>query len=154
MAVAPGSRVEVPEVGDVCGKGSNERLGREDVSRTLSESEIVGLRRRFGSGKATLLRSIAGLVVPTEGEVNFPRRLPGRAMSVGMVFQSVTLFPWLTVMENGDVGLEAQRGPAAVRRTRPVEAIYLVSLHGCVRRCPNDLSRGSRQRSAGASRMG
>ncbi|KPW52250.1 ABC transporter, ATP-binding protein, partial [Pseudomonas syringae pv. antirrhini] len=95
----------------------------EDVTLQLNENEIVGLLGRSGSGKSTLLRSIAGLVVPTEGEVNFPRRVQGRAMSVGMVFQSFALFPWLTVLENVEVGLEAQRVPAAVRRKRALAAI-------------------------------
>ncbi|AAO58969.1 MULTISPECIES: ABC transporter ATP-binding protein [Pseudomonas] len=146
MAVETRCLVDVQKVRHVYGKGSKERLVLEDVTLQLNENEIVGLLGRSGSGKSTLLRSIAGLVVPTEGEVNFPRRVQGRAMSVGMVFQSFALFPWLTVLENVEVGLEAQRVPAAVRRKRALAAIDLIGLDGFESAYPKELSGGMRQR--------
>ncbi|WP_236474632.1 ABC transporter ATP-binding protein, partial [Pseudomonas syringae] len=146
MAVETRCLVDVQKVRHVYGKGSKERLVLDDVTLTLNENEIVGLLGRSGSGKSTLLRSIAGLVVPTEGEVNFPRRAQGRAMSVGMVFQSFALFPWLTVLENVEVGLEAQRVPAAVRRKRALAAIDLIGLDGFESAYPKELSGGMRQR--------
>ncbi|KPC12654.1 MULTISPECIES: AAA-associated domain-containing protein [Pseudomonas syringae group] len=146
MAVETRCLVDVQKVRHVYGKGSKERLVLEDVTLQLNENEIVGLLGRSGSGKSTLLRSIAGLVVPTEGEVNFPRRVQGRSMSVGMVFQSFALFPWLTVLENVEVGLEAQRVPAAVRRKRALAAIDLIGLDGFESAYPKELSGGMRQR--------
>ncbi|POD74179.1 nitrate ABC transporter ATP-binding protein [Pseudomonas syringae group genomosp. 3] len=146
MAVETRCLVDVQKVRHVYGKGSKERLVLEDVTLQLNENEIVGLLGRSGSGKSTLLRSIAGLVVPTEGEVNFPRRVQGRAMSVSMVFQSFALFPWLTVLENVEVGLEAQRVPAAVRRKRALAAIDLIGLDGFESAYPKELSGGMRQR--------
>ncbi len=146
MAVETRCLVDVQKVRHVYGKGSKERLVLDDVTLTLNENEIVGLLGRSGSGKSTLLRSIAGLVVPTEGEVNFPRRVRGRAMSVGMVFQSFALFPWLTVLENVEVGLEAQRVPPAVRRKRALAAIDLIGLDGFESAYPKELSGGMRQR--------
>ncbi|GKQ48306.1 AAA-associated domain-containing protein [Pseudomonas syringae] len=146
MAVETRCLVDVQKVRHVYGKGSKERLVLEDVTLQLNENEIVGLLGRSGSGKSTLLRSIAGLVVPTEGEVNFPRRAQGRSMSVGMVFQSFALFPWLTVLENVEVGLEAQRVPAAVRRKRALAAIDLIGLDGFESAYPKELSGGMRQR--------
>ncbi|WP_440778770.1 ABC transporter ATP-binding protein [Pseudomonas syringae] len=146
MAVETRCLVDVQKVRHVYGKGSKERLVLEDVTLQLNENEIVGLLGRSGSGKSTLLRSIAGLVVPTEGEVNFPRRVQGRVMSVGMVFQSFALFPWLTVLENVEVGLEAQRVPAAVRRKRALAAIDLIGLDGFESAYPKELSGGMRQR--------
>lgn len=146
MAVETRCLVDVQKVRHVYGKGSKERLVLDDVTLTLNENEIVGLLGRSGSGKSTLLRSIAGLVVPTEGEVNFPRRVQGRAMSVGMVFQSFALFPWLTVLENVEVGLEAQRVPPAVRRKRALAAIDLIGLDGFESAYPKELSGGMRQR--------
>ncbi|MDU8456355.1 MULTISPECIES: nitrate/sulfonate/bicarbonate ABC transporter ATP-binding protein [unclassified Pseudomonas syringae group] len=146
MAVETRCLVDVQKVRHVYGKGSKERLVLDDVTLTLNENEIVGLLGRSGSGKSTLLRSIAGLVVPTEGEVNFPRRVQGRSMSVGMVFQSFALFPWLTVLENVEVGLEAQRVPPAVRRKRALAAIDLIGLDGFESAYPKELSGGMRQR--------
>jgi NitT/TauT family transport system ATP-binding protein len=146
MAVETRCLVDVQKVRHVYGKASKERLVLDDVTLQLNENEIVGLLGRSGSGKSTLLRSIAGLVVPTEGHVNFPRLAQGQVMSVGMVFQSFALFPWLTVLENVEVGLEAQRVPAAVRRKRALAAIDLIGLDGFESAYPKELSGGMRQR--------
>ncbi|QXG41137.1 AAA-associated domain-containing protein [Pseudomonas viridiflava] len=146
MAVEKRCLVDVQKVRHVYGKASKERLVLDDVTLQLNENEIVGLLGRSGSGKSTLLRSIAGLVVPTEGKVIFPDRTPGKAMSVGMVFQSFALFPWLTVLENVEVGLEAQGVPAQQRRKRALAAIDLIGLDGFESAYPKELSGGMRQR--------
>ncbi|PCK91897.1 nitrate ABC transporter ATP-binding protein [Pseudomonas viridiflava] len=146
MAVEKRCLVDVQKVRHVYGKASKERLVLDDVTLQLNENEIIGLLGRSGSGKSTLLRSIAGLVVPTEGKVIFPGRAPGKAMSVGMVFQSFALFPWLTVLENVEVGLEAQGVPAQQRRKRALAAIDLIGLDGFESAYPKELSGGMRQR--------
>ncbi|WP_122440328.1 AAA-associated domain-containing protein [Pseudomonas viridiflava] len=146
MAVEKRCLVDVQKVRHVYGKASKERLVLDDVTLQLNENEIIGLLGRSGSGKSTLLRSIAGLVVPTEGQVIFPGRTPGKAMSVGMVFQSFALFPWLTVLENVEVGLEAQGVPAQQRRKRALAAIDLIGLDGFESAYPKELSGGMRQR--------
>ena len=88
----------------------------EDVNLSLHEGEMVALLGRSGSGKSTLLRIVAGLLAPTAGEVLWrDRPVVGPAEGVAMVFQSFALFPWLTVQENVELGLEA-RGVA--RRAR------------------------------------
>lgn len=102
----------------------------ENVDLTLNEYEIVGLLGRSGSGKSTLLRSIAGLIRPSEGEVRLLPDESGKAPSVSMVFQTFALFPWLTVLQNVELGLEAQRVPPAERRTRALAAIDLIGLDG------------------------
>ena len=119
----------------------------DDVNLTLRENEIVGLLGRSGSGKSTLLRSIAGLIRPTEGQVLFPRNpdVEG-ATSVAMVFQSFALFPWLTVQQNVELGLEAQRVPAPERKRRALAAIDLIGLDGFENAFPKELSGGMRQR--------
>jgi NitT/TauT family transport system ATP-binding protein len=119
----------------------------DDVNLTLRENEIVGLLGRSGSGKSTLLRSIAGLIRPTEGEVLFPRNddVEG-ATSVAMVFQSFALFPWLTVQQNVELGLEAQRVPSDERNRRALAAIDLIGLDGFENAYPKELSGGMRQR--------
>ncbi|CAM3359599.1 nitrate ABC transporter ATP-binding protein [Pseudomonas floridensis] len=146
MAVEKRCLVDVQKVRHVYGKASKERLVLDDVTLQLNENEIIGLLGRSGSGKSTLLRSIAGLVVPTEGQVTFPNHAPGKAMSVGMVFQSFALFPWLTVLQNVEVGLEAQGVPAQARRKRALAAIDLIGLDGFESAYPKELSGGMRQR--------
>lgn len=116
----------------------------EDVNLTLYENEIVGLLGRSGSGKSTLLRSIAGLIEPTGGSVTFSRQ--DRPVTVSMVFQSFALFPWLTVQQNVEVGLEAKRVPAEERRKRALAAIDLIGLDGFENAYPKELSGGMRQR--------
>src|SRR5258708_23317418 len=77
----------------------------EDVNLSLREGEIVGLLGRSGSGKSTLLRLIAGLNRPTGGEIFYHGRpLHGPAEGIAMVFQTFALFPWLTVLENVELG--------------------------------------------------
>ena len=88
----------------------------DGVELTLNDGEIVGLLGRSGSGKSTLLRLIAGLARPQGGTLTYMGKpIEGPAQGVAMVFQSFALFPWLTVLENVQLGLEAL-GVAARRR--------------------------------------
>jgi NitT/TauT family transport system ATP-binding protein len=119
----------------------------EDVELTLHEGEIVGLLGRSGSGKSTLLRIVSGLLKPTAGEVMWRgKKLTGPAEGVAMVFQSFALFPWLTVQENVEIGLEAQGVKKAEREERTEEAIDLIGLGGYDTAYPKELSGGMRQR--------
>src|ERR1700754_165643 len=102
--------VEVADVSPRSGRGSAAGQVLQDVDLTLRENEIVGLLGRSGSGKSTLLRSIAGLLKPSEGQVLFQgRQIEGPPDGVSMVFQSAALFPWLTVQQNVELGLEARK---------------------------------------------
>ena len=91
----------------------------DDVNLDLRAGEMVALLGRSGSGKSTLLRIVAGLLPPTAGEVLW-RGAPliGPANGVAMVFQSFALFPWLTVQENVELGLEAMGMQRAERKFR------------------------------------
>ncbi|KUR79988.1 AAA-associated domain-containing protein [Novosphingobium sp. Fuku2-ISO-50] len=123
-----------------------DHLVLDDVNLELSQGEIVGLLGRSGSGKSTLLRSIAGLIRPSEG---IARLVPGPDVpdpSVAMVFQTFALFPWLTVLENVELGLEAQKIPAPQARARALAAIDLIGLDGFENAYPKELSGGMRQR--------
>ena len=142
--------VEVRGVQHVYGKGGGAGGGLlvlDNVDLTLSPNEIVGLLGRSGSGKSTLLRSIAGLLKPTAGTVTV-KDMPGddTAHGVSMVFQSFALFPWLTVLRNVELGLEAQGVPAGERRKRALAAIDLIGLDGFENAYPKELSGGMRQR--------
>jgi NitT/TauT family transport system ATP-binding protein len=123
-----------------------EHLVLDDVNLELTQGEIVGLLGRSGSGKSTLLRSIAGLIRPSRGVA---RLVPGPDVddpSVAMVFQTFALFPWLTVLENVELGLQAQKVPAAEARARAIAAIDLIGLDGFENAYPKELSGGMRQR--------
>jgi NitT/TauT family transport system ATP-binding protein len=140
--------VEVRNLRHVYGKGGGANLlVLDNVDLTLRPNEIVGLLGRSGSGKSTLLRAISGLIRPTLGTV-VVRDLPGddTAHGVAMVFQSFALFPWLTVLQNVELGLEAQGVPPDERRKRALAAIDLIGLDGFESAYPKELSGGMRQR--------
>lgn len=119
----------------------------DDVNLDLRAGEIVGLLGRSGSGKSTLLRIVAGLLAPTAGDVRWrDAPLTGPAPGIAMVFQSFALFPWLTVQENVELGLEAQGVARAERERRAEEAIGLIGLGGYESAYPKELSGGMRQR--------
>ena len=119
----------------------------EDVELKLREGEIVALLGRSGSGKSTLLRIVSGLLKPTAGEVLWRgKTLSGPADGVAMVFQSFALFPWLTVQENVELGLEARGLSRAEREKRAEAAIDLIGLGGFESAYPKELSGGMRQR--------
>lgn len=126
---------------------TQDLLVLEDVNFKLQEGEIVALLGKSGSGKSTLLRIIAGLVAPTSGNVTYrgqPVTRPVRG--IAMVFQSFALMPWLTVLENVELGLEAQGVGREERRQRAIEAIDIIGLDGFESAFPKELSGGMRQR--------
>jgi NitT/TauT family transport system ATP-binding protein len=128
-------------------KGSGEVLVLADVELSLRSGEIVGLLGRSGSGKSTLLRIIAGLIRPSSGAVVYRGEpVNGPAGGIAMVFQTFALFPWLTVLQNVEAGLEALGVGSAESRRRALSAIDLIGLHGFESAYPRELSGGMRQR--------
>ena len=124
-----------------------EHLVLDGVELSLAQGQIVGLLGRTGSGKSTLLRLIAGLAQPSGGTVTYlGERVTGPAAGIAMVFQSFALFPWLTVLENVQLGLEALGLPEVEIRKRALAAIDLIGLDGYESAYPRELSGGMRQR--------
>ena len=148
MPPRPGDEIlHVEDVSRGFSKTQGELLVLDDVNLTLCEGEIVGMLGRSGSGKSTLLRIIAGLIEPTGGEVTYMGKpLNGPAKGVAMVFQTFALFPWLTVLQNVEAGLEALGVGASERRKRALAAIDLIGLDGFENAYPRELSGGMRQR--------
>jgi len=119
----------------------------DKVDLRIASGEIVGLLGRSGSGKSTLLRIIAGLLAPSSGDVACRgEAIKGPPHGIAMVFQSFALFPWLTVLENVEFGLEALGVDRAERRKRALAAIDLIGLDGYESAYPKELSGGMRQR--------
>ena len=119
----------------------------DDINFKLQEGEIVALLGKSGSGKSTLLRIMAGLVAPTSGHVTYRgQRVTRPVPGIAMVFQSFALMPWLTVLENVELGLEAQGVARDERRRRAIEAIDIIGLDGFESAYPRELSGGMRQR--------
>src|SRR6478609_6081286 len=93
----------------------------------LSDAEIVAILGKSGSGKSTFLRILAGLVPPSEGGVEYRGgRVVEPVHGIAMVFQSYALFPWLSVLGNVELGLEALGVSGAERRRRAVDAIDVI----------------------------
>lgn len=118
-----------------------------NINVSFREGEILGLLGRSGSGKSTLLRVAAGLVKPSAGEVIY-RGLPleGPTDGIAVVFQTFALFPWLTVLENVEAGLDSHDSTQEDARRRSLAAIELIGLDGFEQAYPRELSGGMRQR--------
>ncbi len=119
----------------------------EAVNFSLAEGEIVALLGKSGSGKSTLLRIIAGLIPADAGKAAYRGQgIHGPASGIAMVFQSFALFPWLTVQQNVELGLEAQGVPPEEREKRADAMLDLIGLAGFGGALPRELSGGMRQR--------
>ena len=119
----------------------------EMVTVELRDGEFVALLGPSGSGKSTLLRILAGLMPPSEGRVLVHGEpLHGPNAQVAIVFQSFALFPWLTVLDNVELGLLATDLSPAERRGRAEQAIDMIGLAGYEEAFPKELSGGMKQR--------
>jgi NitT/TauT family transport system ATP-binding protein len=108
---------------------------------------IIALLGPSGSGKSTLLRILTGLTAPSGGEVLWHGKPLGESSpNVAIVFQSFALFPWLTVEENVEAGLDAIGLARAEAHRRTQAAIELIDLDGFQSAYPRELSGGMRQR--------
>ena len=123
------------------------RLVLDHIDFALRDGEIVAILGKSGSGKSTFLRLLAGLVAPSEGSIAYRGlKVTEPVRGIAMVFQSYALFPWLTVLGNVELGLEALGVSAAERRHRAANAIDLIGLDGFENAYPKELSGGMRQR--------
>jgi ABC-type nitrate/sulfonate/bicarbonate transport system ATPase subunit len=124
-------------------------LAVDDVSAAIADGEFVCIVGPSGCGKSTLLNVVGGLVRANTGDVMVDGRpVAGPGPDRGMVFQSYTLYPWLTVRNNIEFGLKLARIPSAERRRVSDRLIELVQLAGFADAYPKALSGGMRQRVA------
>lgn len=119
----------------------------EPINLELRTGEIVALLGPSGSGKSTLMRMIAGLISPTSGQVLYHNRpLIGLNPGIAIVFQNFALYPWLTVMENVELGLKAKGELPEQRKQKALQMIDIIGLDGFENAYPKELSGGMRQR--------
>ncbi|MGF1522445.1 MAG: ABC transporter ATP-binding protein [Leptolyngbyaceae cyanobacterium] len=121
----------------------------QDVNLHVESGEFVCAVGASGSGKSTLLRLIAGLETPTAGKITVDgQTIIGPGADRGMVFQSYTLYPWMTVQENVEFGLKLQGIDKRSRREQASRYIDVVGLTPFARSLPKELSGGMKQRVA------
>jgi NitT/TauT family transport system ATP-binding protein len=127
----------------------NEVLAVEEIDLKIKNQEFATILGPSGCGKSTLLRIVAGLIRPTRGVVRLDGKvISGPGQDRGMVFQSYTLFPWLTVKENIKFGLEICGMPKAKQEQIAQEFVEKVGLKGFEGTYPKGLSGGMKQRVA------
>ncbi len=119
----------------------------EDINFEIRDRDFICIVGPSGCGKSTLLREIVGLDRPTSGDILFQGQ-PVRAEDtrISMVFQSFALFPWLTVMQNVELGLEAHKVAEGERKAKAKKYIDAVGLSGFDNAYPRELSGGMKQR--------
>jgi len=118
-----------------------------DINLRIEEGEFVCLLGPSGCGKSTLLKIIAGLIPATSGRITINGRpVNGPGPERAVVFQDYALFPWMTVRDNVEFGLEARRLPAAERREVSSRLLKVVGLSDFAERFPHQLSGGMKQR--------
>ncbi len=119
----------------------------QDINLSIATDEVVALLGPSGCGKSTILRILAGLIRPTQGEVFYHgHTLEGLNPGVAIVFQSFALYPWMTVAENVRAVLTAAGLPRAEVGPRAERSIRLVGLAGFEEAYPRELSGGMKQR--------
>lgn len=122
------------------------------VSLDVDNGELVVLLGSSGSGKSTILRMVAGLILPDEGHILLNgvdiTLLPPQERGLGFVFQNYSIFPNMTIAENIEFGMKIRKVPASQRQARSEHLLELVGLSGLSNRYSAQLSGGQQQRVA------
>jgi len=134
-------------------KGDEGIVALRELSVSIAEGSFVTILGRSGCGKSTLLNMLAGLILPTAGEIRYrDRRLTGPNTRIGYLTQHDTLMPWRDVLRNVEMPLEIRGVDAAKRRAVATDLVQRVGLAGFEKHYPRELSGGMRRR-AGLARM-
>jgi len=136
--------------------GLNKHYGQfhavKDVSFSIEKGHLIGLLGPSGGGKTSILRMLAGLEVPSSGDIVFHGRrvndLPPQERGIGFVFQNYALFKHMTVYDNIAFGLKVKKQSKQQIEGRVKELVELTGLKGFEHRYPHQLSGGQRQRVA------
>jgi NitT/TauT family transport system ATP-binding protein len=131
--------------------GNEQTLALEDVTFQVKRGELVAIVGPSGCGKTTLLKTIAGLLTPTEGMVLIEnRKIEGPEKDIVLVFQEYnrSLLPWRTVLKNVEFALEVNSYPSSEKKVKVEKYIEMVGLRGFEKYYPWQLSGGMQQRVA------
>ncbi|UJF32249.1 ABC transporter ATP-binding protein [Paenibacillus hexagrammi] len=143
------SKITAVDVSKVYSTKKSQFTALNRVSFHVNAHEFVSFVGPSGCGKSSLLRIIAGLESMTSGSMSISgHEIDGPGADRGMVFQSYTLFPWLTVRENIEFGLTLKGVPLFEKRAVADHFMELVGLHKFARSLPKELSGGMKQRVA------
>lgn len=123
-----------------------------DVSLTVQSGELLALLGPSGSGKSTILKLIAGIDTPDNGDIRFDGQtilpIPANRRGAAMMFQKAYLFPFLTIADNIGFGLKVQGVRRNTIRSEVARMLDLIELPGFEKRYPAQLSGGEQQRVA------
>ncbi|NOU92030.1 ATP-binding cassette domain-containing protein [Paenibacillus sp. LMG 31456] len=123
-----------------------------DINLKIEDGEFLSILGPSGCGKSTLLEILAGLQLPSSGDVLFGgKKMQGPGIERGVVFQDPSLYPWRTVLQNVELGLELRHATKAERRAAAQKYLDMVGLQGFEHKYPHHLSGGMKQR-AGLAR--
>jgi NitT/TauT family transport system ATP-binding protein len=140
------SILQVSKVSKTFGGGT---VALQATDLTVAENDFITILGPSGCGKSTLLRMVAGLDTPTTGTITLDgRAVSGPGADRGMVFQSYTLFPWLTVMQNVCFGLREKGLPLPEQQSIARAFLSKVGLQDFENHFPKQLSGGMQQRTA------
>ncbi|MFP3042160.1 ABC transporter ATP-binding protein [Treponema primitia] len=131
------------------GQGQRQFTALENLNLNVRTGEFVSIVGPSGCGKSTFLDILAGLSKPSSGEIFIDgHKISGPALDRGIVLQGYALFPWRTVRQNIEYGLEIKKIKKAERHSISDHFIDLVDLKGFENSYPHELSGGMRQRVA------
>jgi NitT/TauT family transport system ATP-binding protein len=143
------TKLHIHNVSKTYRSDGQEVLAIDEIDLKIKNKEFATILGPSGCGKSTLLRIVAGLIKPTRGIVRLDGNVITRpGQDRGMVFQSYTLFPWLTVTENIQFGLEISGMPKTKQEQIAQEFVEKVGLKGFEKTYPRGLSGGMKQRVA------
>ncbi len=122
------------------------------ISLTIQRGELLALLGPSGSGKSTILKLIAGIDQPDDGDIRFNGEsilsIPANRRGAALMFQKAYLFPFLTIADNIGFGLKVKKVPKATIRSEVARMLAIIELPGMEKRYPAQLSGGEQQRVA------
>lgn len=141
--------LEISQVSRTFTSASGSTVALQATDLSVAENDFITILGPSGCGKSTLLRMVAGLDTPTTGRITLDGQpVSGPGADRGMVFQSYTLFPWLTVLQNVCFGLREKGLPLTQQHDIAHGFLAKVGLKGFERHFPRQLSGGMQQRTA------
>lgn len=145
----PGPKIHFDHARAVFELGGEPFVALEDFELSVRDNEFVTVVGPSGCGKSTAMNMAAGLLEPTSGRVLVDgQEVHGPGPERGVIFQQYALFPWLTVRQNVEFGLELKKIPKAERHALSTRMIEMAGLTGFADALPKNLSGGMKQRCA------